>query len=216
MSRASLILTTALAVGALATLTGCRGQTSKESPIVGIRGMYDQPRYDMQSKVTFFADHRSMRMPVENTVSREAVLDPQIATGRLTDDSGYVLTIPQDVLHPRDVHATIDGEQGGGLEALEVRGRDRFNIYCTPCHDKTGSGHGMAVKHGMIAPPSFHQDRIRHMPDGQMFATISNGIRNMPSYGISVPVSDRWAIVAYVRALQLSQAQIALQKESDL
>jgi cytochrome c5 len=157
-----------------------------------------------------------MRMPVENTVSREATLDPQIATGRLADDSGYVLTIPQDVLHPRDPRATIDGEQGGGLEALETRGRDRFNIYCTPCHDKTGSGNGMAVKHGMIAPPTFHQDRIRHMPDGQLFATISNGIRNMPAYGISIPVNDRWAIVSYVRALQLSQAQIATQKDSQL
>ena len=74
----------------------------------------------------------------------------------------------------------------------------------------------MAVKHGMLAPPTFHQDRIRHMPDGQMFATISNGIRNMPAYGISVPVTDRWAIVAYVRALQLSQAPIASSKEHEL
>ena len=68
----------------------------------------------------------------------------------------------------------------------------------------------------MLAPPSFHQDRIRHMPDGQLFATISNGIRNMPAYGISVPVTDRWAIVAYVRALQLSQAPIASSKEHEL
>jgi hypothetical protein len=194
-----------IAVAALAALTGCRGQTSKDSPIVGIRGMYDQPRYDMQSKVSFFADHRSMRLPVENTVSREEILDPAIAGGRLQDDSGYVLTIPRPVV-----------EQRGGLEALETRGQERFNIYCTPCHDKTGSGKGMAVKHGMMPPPSFHQDRIRHMPDGQMFATISNGIRNMPAYGISVPIADRWAIVAYVRALQLSQAALATSKESEL
>ena len=89
------------------------------------------------------------------------------------------------------------------MVALVTRGQERFNIYCSPCHDMTGSGKGMAVKHGMMAPPSFHQDRIRKMPDGQMFATISNGIRNMPSYGISVPIADRWAIVAYVRALQI-------------
>jgi mono/diheme cytochrome c family protein len=214
MSRASLVLTVALAAGALSSVTGCRGQTSKESPIVGIRGMYDQPRYDMQSKVAFFPDHRSMRLPVENTVPREEVLDQEIATGRLPDDSGYVLTIPQDVLRPRDLRGGPTAR--GGLEPLMERGEERFNIYCTPCHDKTGSGHGMAVKHGMLAPPSFHQDRIRHMPDGQIFATISNGIRNMPAYGISVPINDRWAIVAYVRALQLSQAQLATSKESEL
>jgi mono/diheme cytochrome c family protein len=201
----SFLLTAAVAVGALSSVTGCRGQTSKDSPIVGIRGMYDQPRYDTQSKVPFFADHRSMRLPVPNTVPREIILDPPIAEGRLPDDSGYVLTIPRPVL-----------EQRGGLEALEARGQERFNIYCTPCHDKTGSGKGMAVKHGMMPPPTFHQDRIRHIPDGQLFATISNGIRNMPAYGISVPVLDRWAIVAYVRALQLSQAQVATQKESEL
>jgi mono/diheme cytochrome c family protein len=201
----SLLALAPIAVAALAGLTGCRGQTSKDSPIVGIRGMYDQPRYDMQSKVSFFADHRSMRLPVENTVSREEILDPSIAEGRLQDDSGYVLTIPRPVV-----------EQRGGLEALETRGQERFNIYCTPCHDKTGSGKGMAVKHGMMPPPSFHQDRIRHMPDGQMFATISNGIRNMPAYGISVPIADRWAIVSYVRALQLSQAPLATSKESEL
>ena len=107
-------------------------------------------------------------------------------------------------------------EHMGGAQALIARGQERFGIYCTPCHDGTGSGHGMAVKHGMLAPPTFHQDRIRHMPDGQMFATISNGIRNMPAYGISIPVTDRWAIVAYVRALQLSQAPIASSKEHEL
>ena len=191
-----------LAVGVLA---GCRGQTSKDSPIVGIRGMYDQPRYDMQSKSEFFADHRTMRLPVDGTIPHEEILDPEIAHGRLKDDSGYVLTIPGPVI-----------EHGGGLLALVNRGQDRFTIYCTPCHDGTGSGHGMAVKHGMLAPPSFHQDRIRHMPDGQLFETISNGIRNMPAYGISVPVVDRWAIVSYVRALQLSQAPIAASNQEPL
>jgi mono/diheme cytochrome c family protein len=194
-----------IAVAALAALAGCRGQTSKETPVGGIRNMHNQPRYNVQSKVSFFEDHRSMRLPVENTVTREEILDPSIGKGRLPDDSGYVLTIPRPVI-----------EQRGGLEALEQRGQERFNIYCSPCHDKTGSGNGMAVKHGMVNPPTLHQDRIRHMPDGQLFATISNGVRNMPSYGISVPVADRWAIVSYVRALELSQAPIATSKESQL
>jgi Cytochrome C oxidase, cbb3-type, subunit III len=203
--RPSLLLTAATAALALGALAGCRGQTSKDSPIVGIRGMYDQPRYDMQSKSAFFADRRSMRSPVEDTVSREEIWDPEIGKGRLRDDSGYVLAVPAPVV-----------EHMGGAQAFISRGQERFGIYCTPCHDATGSGHGMAVKHGMLAPPTFHQDRIRHMPDGQMFATISNGIRNMPAYGISVPVVDRWAIVAYVRALQLSQAPIASSKEHEL
>jgi len=198
---------TIAALGALgfAALVGCRGQASQDSPIVGIRGMYDQPRYDMQSKSAFFADKRSMRLPVEDTVSREEIWDPEIGEGRLRDDSGYVLAIPNPVV-----------EHMGGAQAFIQRGQERFGIYCTPCHDATGSGHGMAVKHGMLAPPSFHQDRIRHMPDGQLYATISNGIRNMPAYGISIPVTDRWAIVAYVRALQLSQAPIASSKEHEL
>jgi hypothetical protein len=196
-----------LVLVALPALAGCRGQTSKDSPIVGIRGIYDQPRYDMQSKSAFFADRRTMRSPVEGTISREQGpwLDPEIGEGRTRDDSGYVLTVPGNLI-----------EHMGGAQAFLDRGQERFNIYCTPCHDGTGSGHGMAVKHGMLAPPTFHQDRIRHMPDGQLFATISNGIRNMPAYGISIPVQDRWAIVGYVRALQLSQAPIASSKEHEL
>jgi mono/diheme cytochrome c family protein len=195
------MMTGAVALTALAALSGCRGQASKETPIVGIRGMYDQPRYEIQSKSEFFEDHRTMRMPVEGTVAREAELDPQVATGRNPDDTAYVATVPDAVL-----------ARAGGMAALVERGQDRFNIYCAPCHDKTGSGHGMVVKRGMLTPPTFHQDRIRHIPDGQLFATISNGIRNMPAYGIVIPIQDRWAIVSYVRALQLSQEQIASSK----
>ncbi|HEX7667429.1 MAG TPA: cytochrome c [Polyangiaceae bacterium] len=184
-------------VGA-SVLAGCRGETSRETPIVPIRNMYNQPKYSMQGESEFFADHRTMRMPPEGVVSREEEWDETIASGRLDDDSGYVLTIPENVM-----------EQAGGMEALEKRGQDRFGIYCTPCHDRTGSGGGMVVKHGLMQPPTFHQDRLRHAPDGQIFATISNGIRNMPAYGPQIPVRDRWAIVSYVRALQISQAPLA-------
>jgi hypothetical protein len=194
-----------LALAALSALSGCRGQTSKESPIVGIRGMYDQPRYDMQSKSAFFPDHRTMRLPVADTIAREEIWDPEIGQGRLRDDSGYVLAVPNPVI-----------EHLGGAQAFLARGQERFGIYCAPCHDKTGSGRGMAVKRGMLAPPTFHSDRIRHLPDGQIYATISNGLRNMPAYGISIPVVDRWAIVGYVRALELSQAPIASSKEHEL
>jgi hypothetical protein len=192
-----------LSVLLLATLAaGCRGQTSKESPVVGIRNMYDQPKYDIQEESTFFADHRTMRPLVEGVVSQEEETDPRLAQGRLEDQSGYVLAIPTEVVN----HPSV-----GGMEHLVARGQARYGIYCTPCHDGTGSGNGLVRKRAnaggatAFVPPTFHQDRIRHMPDGQLFATITNGKNNMPPYAMQIPVLDRWAIVAYVRALQIAQ-----------
>jgi mono/diheme cytochrome c family protein len=101
----------------------------------------------------------------------------------------------------------------GGAVAMVARGRARFGIYGTPCHDATGAGNGLVKKRALargataFVPPTFHQDRLRHMPDGQLFATISNGVRMMPAYGPQIPVQDRWAVVSYVRALQLSQGE---------
>jgi mono/diheme cytochrome c family protein len=186
----------------LATVAGCRGSTSKESPIVGIRNMYDQPKYDLQEESAFFSDHRAMRPLVEGVVSVEEEVDPRLAQGRLEDQSGYVLTIPTEIVNDPKV---------GGMDKLVARGQARYGIYCTPCHDGTGSGNGLVKKRAVaggataFAPPTFHQDRIRHMPDGQLFATITNGKNNMPPYAMQIPVTDRWAIVAYVRALQIAQ-----------
>lgn len=188
----------------LIATAGCRGTTSKESPIVGIRNMYDQPRYDVQGESDFFPDHRTMRPLVEGVVSREEEVDPVVGQGRLEDQSGYVLDIPREVV-----------TRGGGMAALARRGRDRYDVFCALCHDMTGSGEGMIKKRaqaagvGAFAPPNFHQDRIRHMPDGQLFATIANGKSNMPPYAAQIPVDDRWAIVAYVRALQLAAPKMA-------
>ena len=181
---------------ALAALAGCRGQTSTEPPILPLRNMADQDRYDPQSESKFFADHRTMRMPVAGTVPRERVLDPELADGRLADDSGYVLEVPKPI-----------AEHFGGSDELLARGHQRYDIYCRPCHDGTGEGKGTVITRSgwQPAPPTFHQDRIRQMPDGQLFATISHGVRMMPSYGSRIPLVDRWAIVSYVRALQLSQ-----------
>lgn len=176
---------------------GCQGQTSEQPPIVPIRNMHEVPRFDPQAETSYFPDHRTMRPPVPNTVAREMVIDSAIDTG--VDDSGsYVMTIPEPVVE----------SLGGMGDALE-RGEERYGIYCTPCHGGLGDGQGMvprvASDVATIRPPTFHDDRIRHMPDGQMYATIRNGVRNMPAYRHNVPVADRWAIVAYVRALQLSQ-----------
>jgi mono/diheme cytochrome c family protein len=135
-------------------------------------------------------------------------IDPEVATGRLADDSGYVLTIPKRAI-----------DSFGGMDKLVARGRDRYGIYCTPCHDATGSGSGEVAAHAVatgaavMKPPTYHQERLRHAPDGQIFATISNGVRNMPSYGFQIPTHDRWAIVGYVRALQVSQASVGEQSK---
>lgn len=187
------------------SLLACRGQTSKDTPIVGIRNMYDQPRYDIQEESAFFADHRTMRPLVEGVVAVDQETDVRIAQGRLEDQSGYVLTIPAEV---------VNDPKNGGIEKMAARGKARYAIYCTPCHDGTGSGNGLVKKRAIASgatafvPPTFHQDRIRHMPDGQLFATITNGKNNMPPYAMQIPVNDRWAIVAYVRALQIAQPKV--------
>jgi mono/diheme cytochrome c family protein len=193
-----------LAAVAVSALAACRGQTSRDTPVVGIRNMYDQPRYEVQEESAFFPDHRTMRPLVEGVVAHDQDVDPQIAQGRLDDESGYVLEIPKAVV-----------ARNGGMQALVERGKARYGIYCTPCHDSTGSGEGLvkrrAVASGAAAfvPPSFHQDRIRHMPDGQLFATITNGKSNMPPYAMQIKVDDRWSIVAYVRALQVAQPKLS-------
>ena len=193
-----------LGVVALSALAACRGQTSRDEPIVGIRNMYDQPKYETQEESAFFPDHRTMRPLVDGVVAYDEEVDPQLAHGRLDDESGYVLEIPKPVI-----------DRNGGVIALAERGKARYGIYCAPCHDNTGNGEGLvkrrAVAGGATAfqPPTFHQDRIRHMPDGQLFATITNGKGNMPPYAMQIKVDDRWSIVSYVRTLQVAQPKLA-------
>ncbi len=190
---------------ALAT-TSCRGQTSDEPPLLLERNMYDSERYNPESYSKFFGDHRTMRTPVEGTIARDRYEDdPETATGLLADKSGYVMTIPQGLLM-----------RSGGMEKVLERGRERFGIYCAPCHGLTGDGKGIVVckrdtvndpceSRGFAPPPSYEDPRVRQMPDGQLFATITHGARTMPAYGPQIPIHDRWAIVAYVRALEVSQ-----------
>ena len=184
----------------LATLAGCTGMESSSPPIVGIRNMYNQPRYDTQERKPFFADQRSMRPEVEGTVSREMTKGVHAETGLSASTKAYVSEIPPDILR-----------QFPSKDALLARGQDRYNVFCAPCHSLAGDGKGMVSRRaaslgatGLVAP-TFHDDRLRHIPDGQLYATIRNGLRNMPSYAHNIPVNDRWAIVQYVRALQLSQ-----------
>jgi cytochrome c5 len=187
-----------LCMTAYSSVVGCRGQTSVDPPIVPIRNMYSQDRYDPQAESAFFLDRRTMRMPVADTVPRERQLDPQLAEGRLNDDTGYLLETPKSV-----------SDHFGGPAATLDRGQERYGIYCAPCHDGTGAGQGPIVTRAnwQPPPPTFHQERLRQMPDGQLFATITHGVRLMPSYAARIPIEDRWAIVSYVRALQLSQGE---------
>jgi mono/diheme cytochrome c family protein len=198
VNRAFTIATTA----AVLLVSGCRGQTAEDPPVQIMRNMHHQQRYNPQSVSAFYHDRRTMRPVPEGTVPREEFFeDERVETG--VGDNGYVDTIPPAAT-----------EHFGGAEGLLARGRERFTIYCTPCHGQTGDGNGIVPVRALetkgyqyAAPPTWHADRVRHLPDGQIFATITNGVRNMPSYAAQIPIYDRWAIVSYVRALQLSQAQ---------
>ncbi len=179
-------------VGLLATLSGCRGQKSRETPIFGIRNMYDQQKYDIQEESDFFEDKRTMRPPVELTVSRDREIDVRVAEGRTDDGQAWVMTTPRSVI-----------DSFGGMDATLKRGQERYNIFCAPCHDQTGAGNGMVKQRAVAAgaaafvPPTYHQDRIRHMPDGQLYATITNGVRVMPAYRQSIARALVAGIEAY-------------------
>lgn len=201
-------------------LGACRGGTSEESPIVLLRNMHAQQRYNPQAQSKFFADGRTMRTPPEGTVPRypgganahytnfsvgrdELFDDDRVVLGHEPDSPVYVLTIPETVVRAH-----------GGGEAMVHRGQERFNIFCGPCHGGAGDGNGqvwlrsqgggVANSYAYIPPTNLHDNRLKQVPDGLLYAAISNGIRNMPAYASQIPVNDRWAIVAYVRALQIS------------
>lgn len=150
--------------------------------------MQDQPRYEPYEFSEFWEDGTSARPVPANTVPRqEAQMDSSFLTGR-SDDGELLQDFPIEVT----------------LQVLE-RGQERYDIFCSPCHGLTGEGDGMIVQRGMPAPPSFHEQRLRDAPPGHYFDVITNGFGQMFAYGYRVPPADRWAITAYVRALQLSQ-----------
>jgi len=149
--------------------------------------MQDQPKYDADAASTFFADGRANRPLVPGTV----------AHGSFHEDTAYF-------------EGKKDGKPVAVLPValspeLITRGRERYDIYCSPCHDRTGDGNGMIVQRGMRRPPSFHIPRLREAAPGYFFDVISNGYGIMLNYRAQVSVEDRWAIIAYIRALQLSQ-----------
>jgi hypothetical protein len=174
-SRARQAWRRGLLAGATLLAIGCRND------------MQDQPRYEPNSPSQFFPDGTSVRPLVEGVVSRsERFESPEIETGLIDGKPIDRVPLPVDL-------------------AFLERGRQRYGIYCTPCHGGLGDGDGMIVQRGYRRPPSFHEERLRSMPDGHFYDVIVRGFGVMPSYRAQVQTNDRWAIVAYIRALQLSQ-----------
>jgi hypothetical protein len=151
--------------------------------------MHEQPRYDPYAPTDFFGDGRSERQPVDGTVARsDAVGGPGevVNTGMLNAQEVDAFPFPV-------------------TRAILDRGRERFNIFCAPCHGLSGDGDGIVVQRGFQRPPSYHIDRLRNAPVGHFFSVITNGFGAMYPYGYRVLPNDRWAIIAYIRALQLSR-----------
>jgi mono/diheme cytochrome c family protein len=186
------------------------------TPIVLLSGcgvrfdMQDQPRYKAYKKSEWFKDGRGSRDPVEGTVARGQLHDNKaFYTGKIdnpnlnaqvqttTDASGNTLVAS----FPNDV----DEFPVPVTKELVDRGQERYNIYCIVCHGPVGNGDGMIVRRGFPQPPTYHDDRLRNAPVGHFFDVITNGWGKMNSYAYQVHPADRWAIAAYIRALQVSQ-----------
>ena len=176
----------ALTLTSVVGFTGCaRGCTSSRPPIHLNPSMDQQPKVRAQTASTFFYDGASMRQPVPGTVPVGGLKeDTAFFTGKGAAGQ-FVAAIP---------HA-VD-------ETLLERGRQRYSIYCQPCHDARGDGNGILFQRGNVPTASFHQEKILKYPDGQIFDVITNGTGLMAGYRWPIPPADRWAIVAYVRGLQ--------------
>lgn len=163
-------------LAAIALLNGCR------------LDMHVQPRQNPLSRSDFFTDQRSERPPVEGTVARGQLReDTYLYTGKIGNSLGDYMPFPVT------------------KEVLE-RGRERYNIYCAPCHSRVGDGNGFIPARGFPRkPPSYHIERLRKAPLGHFYDVITSGFGIMPDYASQIPPQDRWKIVAYIRALQLSQ-----------
>ncbi len=159
----------------LVSASGCR------------QDMHNQPKYIPLRDSAFFKDNSSARPLPDDTVAR----------GTLEDDSSFYTG--------KNGTAEIDALPFPLTQQVLDRGEDRFNIYCAPCHDRNGTGNGMIVRRGYRQPPSYHIDRLRQAPLGHFFDVMTNGFGAMPDYRAQIAARDRWAIAAYIRALQYSQ-----------
>ncbi len=152
------------------------------------RDMRDQPRFETLEASSLFANGQSARPAPKGTVARGRLVEDQAFETGKSATGQFVARVPLE----------LD-------RALLMRGQERFNIYCSPCHGLAGRGDGMIVERGFRQPPSYTLERLRQAPAGHFFDVMTRGFGAMPAYGPQLPPRDRWAIVAYVRALQLSQ-----------
>jgi mono/diheme cytochrome c family protein len=179
----------ALTLMSVVALSGCaRGCTSSRPPIHINPSMDDQPKVRPQAASAFFYDGASMRAPVPGTV----------AIGGLREDTAFFTGMGADGQFVAEIPLTVD-------EALVERGRQRYEIYCQPCHDARGDGRGILFQRGSVPTASFHDEERLAYPDGQIFDIITNGSGLMAGYRWPIPPADRWAIIARVRELQREQ-----------
>jgi mono/diheme cytochrome c family protein len=183
------LLIFALCVVAVMGILGKRGRTFSKPPLEVFQDMDRQPRYRPQQPSALFANERTSQEQVPGTVARgDHFQNNAINTGRVPGTTNFVELIPIPV-----------------TEQLMARGQQRYNIYCTPCHDAAGTGNGIVKKYGYATVRSLHEPIITRQTDGDIFNTITHGKATMMPYGSQITIEDRWAIVAYVRALQRSR-----------
>jgi len=171
----------------MAVLTGCR------------QDMHNQPKFIPLRSSEFYSDRRSARYPVPGTIPQ---LEDKNVDKEQLDPNSYFLSGKHGNTYGNELPGGTDQK---AVAAILARGQERYNIYCTPCHSQLGDGNGMIVQRGYKRPPSFHVQRLKNAPLGWFYDVISNGFGGMPDYAAQVKPADRWAIAAYIRALQLSQ-----------
>ncbi len=193
----------ALVSAAVISRMGTRGTVSDRPPLMLLSDMDDQPRYNAQAAGPFFADGRAMRTPPAGTVP--------FGGADYASDAGSPRQNPDFLREDDGYYRGKQGQAWLSQNALKIdasllrRGQERYNIYCTPCHGATGTGKGIMTQYGMVGVASITDELHKLMPDGEYFNVISNGKGRMMAYAPQVKVRDRWAIIAYIRALMRSQ-----------
>ena len=184
MRPAALLLLIASLILSLIAISGCSSSPARTPPVEVFADMDHQPKYQPQAASAFFADGRASRAPVPGTVAR----------GHLKEDDAFYRGVVGE-------HYVGENPLSLDMEALR-RGQERFNIYCSPCHDRAGTGRGIVAMKSAWLATDLTSEPVRQMADGELFSIITAGRRSMPGYRFQVREQDRWAVVGYVRALQ--------------
>ncbi len=183
------LLALVLAVISAVSILGFRGDKTTNRPLEIFPDMDDQSKYKPQTESDFFADGRSDRLPVQGAIARGFLKDDDhLHFGK--DGDAWAAGFPEQIVINND---------------LMAKGQNKYTVYCSMCHGGVGDGNGVTKTRGMIVTPSYHNNRLRDMTDGEIFNTITNGKGLMGYYKDKLSVEERWAVIAYVRALQRSQ-----------